>query len=103
MELTEMLRQYRDMKAELKPMQDTLAALGKRIKEHTKETGEVGAVDGMAVEFRSAYRRHTWNTDKLMGYSELHPEVLNFVTVTDVAQAVALVPRRLPREEKQDG
>ena len=92
----QMLEKYRDMKEELKPANDALAALGKAIRAHVLDTGELGAVEGLATSVRPGYTRNSWNSDKLFGYAEAHPEIMKFVTQTKVKQTVALVKHTMP-------
>ena len=102
MTLNEMLEQYRDMKDELQPSIDALSALNKAIRDHVLTTGELGAVEGLATKIRRGYTRRTWNSDKLLGYSTSHPEILVFCKETEVSESVTLVKHTMPEDSVED-
>jgi hypothetical protein len=45
---------------------------------------------GGKVKYRRGYTKHNWNTDKLLGYAEAHPEIKAFDTPTPVAALVTI-------------
>ena len=76
MNVSEKLEKLRDMKAEIAPMIDEIAALEKEVKSDILDTGEVPEVDGVAVKIRNGYTRQAWDGKALMGYAVSNPEIM---------------------------
>lgn len=90
MNLSEMLAQYRDMKAELAPALAALGELEKSIKTHVLETGETAEIDGASVSIRNGYERVSWDGKALAGYAVAHPEIEQFKSVSAVKPTVVI-------------
>ena len=90
MNLSEMLEQYRDMKAELAPAMESLNRLEREIKAHVLDTGETAKVVGAEVKIRNGYTRTSWDGKLLAAYAKTNPEVLNFQKVSEVAPTAVL-------------
>lgn len=48
------------------------------------------AFPGGTLKYRSSYLKHSWNTDKLLGYAEAHPEIKAFDTPKSVEPLVSI-------------
>ena len=90
MNVSEKLEKLRDMKAEIAPMIDEIAALEKEVKSDILDTGEVPEVDGVAVKIRNGYTRQAWDGKALMGYAVSNPEIMQFCKESNVGPSVAL-------------
>ena len=88
--LAEMLADYRDMVAKLKPALAEMNDLKKAIQQHVIETGEVGEVEGCKVSIRKGYTRMSWNGKGLQGYAVANPEVLAFATEKEVKASAVI-------------
>jgi len=91
MDIYEALETYRDLKVELGPTLELLSRLEKKIKLHVAETGEILEVDGARTKVRRGYVRSTWDNKGLRGYAAGgHPEILKYLTETDVRPGVSI-------------
>ena len=88
--LEQLLKDYRDMKADLQPALTELKNMEKHIKDLVIDTGEVAEVDGASVSIRNGYTRSSWNTKGLEALASLHPWILQQRTEREIGPSAVI-------------
>ena len=89
-ELTALMATYRDMKVEMRPVEEALATIEAEIKERVLAGEGYEEVEGLVVTKREGYERQSWDGKGLAGYALVHPEILGLRKVSKVRPGVAL-------------
>lgn len=85
-----LLASYRDITDEIAPTLALLKEIEEAVKAWVLASGEDIKVDGAATSTRGGYIRSSWDGAKLKGYAVARPEILEFMTATEVGPSVSI-------------
>ena len=70
--------EYKEMKTKVEAVEKELEEIENQIKEAALKYGKTYDHMSMKISYRKGSTRTGWDTKKLMEYSEINPEILNF-------------------------
>lgn len=89
-ELKELMEQYAEVDAELRPLIDKLDDMKRKIQDAVRERGESFAHGNVMAQWRDGYERQTWDGKKLTSYAVDHPEIMQFCKAGYTGPSVAV-------------